>query len=58
MILTLKSAITNKYAGKNLLVFAEEIVEQGFDIPMGRLNDDFVINKIPLENTSGTGVFL
>ena len=46
MIPILKSVITKKYAGKDFLVFAGEIAEQGCDIPMGRLNDNFVTSKI------------
>ena len=46
----LKSVINSKYAGRDLLTLGKEIVEQDSGLFMRRLNDDFVINKIPLED--------
>lgn len=42
--------INSKYAGRDLLTLGKEIVEQDSGLFMGRLNDDFVINKIPFED--------
>lgn len=42
--------INSKYAGRDLLTLGKEIVEQDSGLFMRRLNDDFVINKIPLED--------
>ena len=51
LVPTLKSLSSNESTVKNLLAFAEEILEQDSACFMGSLDVDFLFTNIPLEET-------
>ena len=53
LVPTLKSLSSNESTVKNLLAFAEEILEQDSACFMGSLDVDFLFTNIPLEETIG-----
>ena len=53
LVPTLKSLSSNESTVKNLLAFAEEILEQDSACFLGSLDVDFLFTNIPLEETIG-----